>query len=344
MDHEPFSVFLAVRDTDDEYEFILKSLPSAIKLRPAEIIFGLDAPISQRMMDRIVSICKENSFENYNILAIEKTSDWNFQLAKVHWNAYKAAKYDKVFAYDVDSIIFGKNPLEGLPIIGKDNVAVYSFTKRLKISNLQELFKYLAYRYHVFTTKRSVFSGNYWIYRPYFFKIVDEEGYKKIYNSVDGYLQDTISKTKYKMVTSKRIGVKAMTPQNEDYPWRQFQFGIWIAANEEKWLAERRRLREIRNRSKKTIRALLSRIAHYKLWDIDSRSTQGYLHLRSILYGQKWIEKGYYWAKDNSHHKIVEVARQHESVNTFAMLGAKFMPTIEGLDMDGTGSETRQHS
>ena len=187
-----FTIVLPCRDTHEEKEFLHKSLPAAIKLNPGEIIMAVDAPVSGLFHDEIMALASANNYHNLKIVAVEKTSDWNFQLAKIVWACYREVKYDAIYSFDVDSIPT-KHVLEGLAQIGKDGVAVYSFTKRLRLKNLPDIIRYFFYRYRVWTTDY-VFTGNYYIWRPFFYDIVVESEYRKIINGVDAYLTEKLIK------------------------------------------------------------------------------------------------------------------------------------------------------
>lgn len=306
---------LAVRDTDEEFNFLLKSLPSAFKLNPTEIIIGLDkinGMVSERLIRRIEELQQKYGYRNLKILTIEKTTDWKFQLAKIMWNAYGIAQFDRILSFDVDSIL-SSNVLKGLDQIGQDNVAVLSFTKRLKLSNPSELIRYIFYRIRV-RTSDYVFSGVYWIWRPYFFDIVQEEKYKQIRNGIDTFLtEECISQGKYRIITRKEIGVKALTLQNEDLPWRQYQLGVWLGANERSWKELRRKQREERYKvmnleQKERMKGTITKVIHYKLWDFDNHVIV-FILIRGFAYQHPYLVKGYKWAKNNSKHDIVKKAQ-----------------------------------
>lgn len=310
-----WTCIVAVRDTDEEYDFLLKSLPSAFKLEPTEIIVGIDrinGQVSERVVSRVKELQQKYDYENLRILDIEKTSDWRFQLAKIMWNAYSVAQYNKILSFDVDSILTS-NVLKGLNQIGKDDVAVLSFTKRLKVSNISELIRYIFYRIRV-KTSDYVFSGIYWIWRPYFFDIVDQSKYRQIRNGIDTFLtEECIKQGKYKIITRKEIGVKALTPQNEDLPWRQYQVGVWLAAHELNWTTIRKQRRLERWKTtgqppKERLRTFASKVIHYKLWDLDKHLTF-FIWLKAVIYQHPYLLKGYRWANANPDHEIVNKAR-----------------------------------
>lgn len=336
-----WTIVLPVRDTDEEFSFLFKVIPAAIKLGPAEIIIGLDYPASQRIVQRVEEIAKKKNYVGkLQFVVVEKTSDWHFPLAKVVWQCYKAAHHDRIFSFDVDSVPVS-SVLEGLDKVGVDNIAIYSFTKRLRINNMSDLIRHIFYRIRVMRSEY-VFSGCYWVYRPFFFDTVDEHEYRDIYNGVDTYLTAKILREgKYRIVTSKKIGVKCMTLQNEDYPWRQFQVGIWLGADDFRWFGDMQKRREIRKmrNDRNPARKIASNVLHFPLWDLDTHMVL-YVYVRSFMYQHPYLIKGYKWAKANPLHEVVKQARQMD-LNTWQFQGGKLMSKIEGLQLKGTGAATR---
>lgn len=329
---------LPVRDTDEEYGFLLKALPSALKLNPNEMIVGIDAPASERLVNRIKKIQSQYSYSNLRVLSVEKTPDWNFQLANIMWHAYESAQYNKILSFDVDTILT-KTVMIGLNDIGKDYVAVLSFTKRLRISNLSELIRYISYRMRV-ARSDSVFTGLYWIYKPYFFDFTVKSEYQKIYNGIDTYLVHNIPKTKYRLVTRKEIGSIMLTPANEEKPWRQFQVGVWISANDERMRDVRRELRKQRWQKpskavREKIRDAASKLIHVKYWDLD-RFLSLNVYVTAFCWQYPYLLKGYKWAKANSEAEVVKLASKM-SLYEFEMLGSKYFGNIMDWGVKGTG-------
>jgi hypothetical protein len=329
---------LAVRDTDEEYGFLLKSLPSAFRLRPTEIIVGVDSidgKVSERIVSRVKELQQKHGYENLKILAVEKSSDWSFQLAKIMWYAYSTAQHDKILSFDVDSILT-QHVMKGLDQIGKDKVAILSFTKRLRISNAAELIRYIFYRLRV-RTSDYVFSGIYWIWRPYFFDIVEEDRYRQIRNGIDTFLtEECIKQGKYKIMTRKEIGIKALTPQNGDLPWRQYQVGVWLAAHKNDWTItrEQRRLERWNTSDHQRPQTLASKVVHYKLWDLD-KHLSFFVWLKAFAYQHPYLLKGYRWANAHPDHEILKKA-QSLNQEEWEYLGSELFSHMD-WNKKGTG-------
>lgn len=323
-----FTIVLPIRDTAEEREFMHRSIPAAIALCPAEIIIAVDAPMKESLRDEIIELAMRNDYDNpFRFLEVEKTSDWNFHLAKILWLAYRMAENDKIYSFDVDSIPT-KNVLEGLKQIGNDGIAVYSFTKRLRLKNLSDLIRYAFYRYRVLTTDY-VFSGNYWIDRKAFFEIVNEQEYRAIRNGVDTYLTEKLAKDgKFTIVTSKKIGVSCLSLQNEDLPWRQFQLGMWVGANAPAWRHAREERRKRRARRHPTPKSIIDKLLDNPIL---------FIYLKALVYQHPHLLKGYRWARANPGHDAVKVAASMGEYE-WGYQGGKYLKEIPGIEIKGTGA------
>ena len=137
-----FSIVMAFRDTPRECKFAAKSIPSAIRMDPDELIIGVDAPADESFLAHIDSLCGELSFKNYKIVKVEHSDEWNSHLAHIIWECYNACKNDKIFAFDVDSVI-RPTILKGYDMVGRDKNAVVSFTKKLLIKRPSHMIRYM---------------------------------------------------------------------------------------------------------------------------------------------------------------------------------------------------------
>ncbi|MEM4274769.1 MAG: hypothetical protein QXK74_01265 [Candidatus Nitrosocaldaceae archaeon] len=304
-----FTIVVPIRNTEYEYNFMIRTLPSAFNLEPEEIIIGLD-PNSERIKERALLLATKYSY-NGSLEFIEPQIDrsWKFRLAHLTYEMYKAASNDIILHYDIDNILL-KRVLRGLDYIKKDYTICVSFTKRFLIKNLQDLVRYAGYRINVYYNELS-FAALYYIYRPYFFDLIDINEYKDISNGIDSYLVHKIlNNEKYKLITLKEIGCKCLTYQNEDYPWRQFQYGFWFGSNFD-------RLRDERfNRYKKRAN-YYSHGLRYKLSNIALRiKTRPYIHILiySLIY-QRWHALyGFKFALKNQDNYAVKIAKQMELI------------------------------
>ena len=227
---DPFSIVMCFRDTPKEREFAQRSIPSAIRLGPSEFVIGIDEPVRDDLPGHITGICEKNGFENVRLIRVPNTRDWNLQLAHAYWECYLACKHDRILVLDTDNIL-EREVMLGYDAVGTDGIAVVSFTKKLLTRTPGDYMRNVLYRLRV---RRSddVFSGIYWIYKPYYFVNVKRDAFQKINNKIDGYMIAAIMRQKtHKIVMRKEIGVSCMDYQNEDYPWHQFARGIWMYAN-----------------------------------------------------------------------------------------------------------------
>lgn len=226
-----WSAVVALHDSDEEYAYMLECLPSVFALRPSELILALDAPSSERIARRAEELAEKHGFHGLRIIAVPRSSEWNMQLAKVVYETYSQASSDYILCFDVDTVLTD-NVLLGLEEIGRGQIACISFTKNLLQRNLSDAIRNFFYRRYVRRAKMA-FAGLYWIYRPYYYELVREQEFKKIYNGIDSFLvQKILTQEKYRLVTRKEAGCDCMTYESNDYPWRQFQEGYWYSAHD----------------------------------------------------------------------------------------------------------------
>jgi hypothetical protein len=215
---------VALRDSDEEHRYMLGCLSSVFALGPSELILALDVPSSKRIVRRAKELAKRHGFHGLRIIAVPMSSEWNMQFAKVVYETYSQASSDHILCFDIDTVL-ADSVLLGLEDIGRGQVACISFTKNLLRRNFSDAIRNFFYRRHVKRAKMA-FAGLYWIYRPYYYELVKEREFKKIYNGIDTFLvQKILSQEKYRLVTRKEAGCNCLTYQSNDYPWRQFQDG-----------------------------------------------------------------------------------------------------------------------
>lgn len=330
---KPFTIVLPVRDTEQEYEFLKKSLPSAIKLNPDEIIIGVDKPLSSKLYKRIIDLTA-NIFSNWRIIEVERSPEWKFQLAKVVWECYTQAKHDTILSFDVDSVL-RKEVLLGLDDIGADHVAVLSFTKKIRIKNIRELIRYIFYRIRVMQNDY-VFSGVYWVNRPYFFDTIPKEKYMKIINGVDTILcNEVLEQKKYKIITRKEIGISALDIQNEDLEWRQFQTGIWIGANSIVPIHRTKRKLNWNKITPKKMVIYIIKVLTLRFIEWALQKPNAFIHIKAFIYGHPYLVKGYYWAIENKDSESVKMAKSM-NYNDWGFTGSTYLPKIN-WKRKGTG-------
>lgn len=293
-----------MRDTPREREFARKSIPSAIALNPSELLVGIDDDHSATdLADYIRSI--GGDFEGLRIVTVPRSTEWQFSLANVVWNCYKACNHDAVLGFDVDTIL-RPAVMKGRYLVGRESVAVVSFTKRLFCRTVGDYVRYATYRLAV---RRSsyVFAGTYWVWRPYYFAAVDRNGFSKIANGVDGYMLYAINRDgRYVVLTLKDIGAKSLDYENEFYPWRQFADGVYWGAN---------------CRNSTVHRALGIANVIYK----------------SATYNKWGTLRGYWWGLRNYNSSACQAARRAADVNEWGMQGGSRYFKDRDWSRRGTG-------
>lgn len=241
-----FSAIMSIRGTQRERVFMEKSIPSVIDIKPDELLFGVDGGIDNELKEKIKKICVSKNFTKYRIIEVPFDDSWNFQLAHIIWTCLNECKHDKVYFCDVDTMI-QKNVLLAHDIVGNNNVAVCSFTTKLLTNTIRSRIANFTYRLRVklASPDEKLFSGCYWVFRPYYFYNIKKSEYKKIRNGIDTFMFQTIKANNiHNTVTRKEIGTHQMDMANGDYHWRQFADGIWWYANRELLYIKRKRKKE----------------------------------------------------------------------------------------------------
>lgn len=299
-----FSVVVAMRDTPNEREFARNAIPAAIALNPSEMIVGIDdGPNADDLTEYIRS--QAGNFENLRVVNVPPSSEWRFPLANVIWHCYKACNNNPILVFDIDTIL-RPTVIKGLELIGRDNVAVVSFTKRLFCRTVGDYIRYMSYRLSVMRSSY-VFAGTYWVWRPYYFDAVDRDGMSKIINGFDAYMIYAINKDgRYSITTLKDVGVKCLDYENEYYPWRQFADGVYWGAN-----------------------------SHNKLIPRIAYTVRMLQHI--VLYNKRWMWRGYRWAVRNYNSTACQAARHATDVNEWAMRGGSRFFRDMGWERQGTG-------
>lgn len=311
-----FSIVMPFRDTPRERKFAEKSIPSAIALKPSEIVVGVDAPVKKSLISLIRHLCKRESFDRLRIIEVLRSDQWNFQLANTIWHCYKACQYDRILAFDVDTVLLPA-VLRGYNLVGSGENAVVSFTKRLLIRTPSDLIRHLSYRLRV-RTSAWTFAGTYWLYRPHYFEDIDLAGMQSITNGIDTYMTERIMKIgKHRVVTLKDIGSISMDQQNEDYPWRQFQDGVWYGANRKTFRANR--WSQASSEDKSVVRRVIG-----KILDWDPRL---FIVIKATAYQHPWLVRGWLWAGRHPDHEAV-IAARNSTYLEWSLSGSKFINNL----------------
>ena len=299
-----FSVVMPMRDTPREREFAKQSIPSAVALRPTEMVVGIDDdPGADGLEEYILSL--GGGFEGLRVVRVPRSDEWQFSLSNVIWNCYKSCKCNAVLGFDVDTVL---RPvvLKGRSIVGRDNVAVVSFTKRLLCRTAGDYVRYMSYRLAV-RRLSYVFAGTYWVWLPYYFDAVDRNGMSKIVNGIDGYMVHAINRDgRYSITTLKDIGVRCLDYENEFYPWRQYSDGVYWAAN---W-------------SNGTVHRVLG---------------MARMIYHAVAYNKRWMWRGYRWGRRNYDSDACRAARKAVDVNDWGMQGGSRYFVDMDWERQGTG-------
>lgn len=299
-----FGVVMPMRDTPREREFARQSIPSAVALRPSEMVVGIDDdPGADGLEEYILSL--GGGFKGLRVVRVPVSDEWKFPLSNVIWNCYKSCRCDAVLAFDVDTVL-RQAVLKGRDLVGRDNVAVVSFTKHLLCRTAGDYVRYITYRAKV-ARSSYVFAGTYWVWLPHYFDAVDRGGLSKIANGIDTYMIHAINRDgRYSITTLKDIGVRCLDYENEFYPWRQYSDGVYIAAN---WP---------------------NSVVHRVLGSAR-------MMVHATMYNKRWMWRGYRWGRNNYGSDACRAARRTVDVNEWAMQGGSRYFADMDWDRHGTG-------
>ena len=323
-----FTIVMPLIDTPRERSFVLKSIPSALALKPNEFIIGVDAPASDSLITYLEDIIKKNSVDvTTRIVQTIPSNEWRMQLCNVMWNCYMQSSNDKILTFYADSVL-RHNVLKGLYLVGNENNVIVSLTPKLLVKNLSDFIRHCFHKQR--TRRNPSTTGLFWIYRPFYLQDMDIEEYKKIQNGADTWMYDRIYRIgKHNVIPLKDIGSNSLDYENEDYPWRQFQVGVWFSANYNSIRSDSIKKRQKIKRSK--LHNLISRfIDHHPAF---------YVFLHAFLYQHIWVWRGFKWASKHQDHIAVQKAR-NISLNEYCYSGIEYIFKIHNWKKTGNHPST----
>jgi len=293
-----FSIVMPLRDTSRERKFAIRSISSALALNPNEFIIGIDAPASKSFIDyinKVTEASKHHSKTYVRIIQTERSKSWNMHLSHVLWNCYLQCKNDYIYTFNADSVL-KCDMLKGLEYIGKDNTAVVTMNARPCFKPRYTI-RYLFSRWR---NRKNVGVGTYWIFRPHYFEDMDQAKYSQIYNDTDVFTFKQMLKKRSRVELYDVTATHNLDLENADYPWKQFQYGIWLYAN---YTSMRTMLQKQRNGHKKNNRL------YQMIRRIVDRHPILFLYLYAFQYQHMDVINGFRWAEKHEEHNAVKMAR-----------------------------------
>ena len=228
----PFTVVVPFLDTTRGRAFAARSLPSAAALGPREIIVGVDAPAAPDLAGFLARAAAASGGGAVPLRAVEveRSPEWRLHPAHVVHECFGECRTDAVLLYNMDTIL-RRGILGGLCTVGRDGVALVSYSLRMRTGSPGSELRYRAYRLR--SLVRGVpNSGTFWLHLPDYFGRLDAAGYAAIANGFDTYIFEGLAASPGARVVAKReIGADAMDRENGDLEWRQFGYGLWSYAN-----------------------------------------------------------------------------------------------------------------
>ena len=217
-----FSIIMPIRDTPQERQYAIMSLPAAVALGPAELILGLDHPVSddfnQYLKHILLPYCAQ-------FVSVTKTSDWNMPLAHVLDSCINAARYDKILITNVD-VLLQPAILGGYDLLSEQTPCI-TYVNRMLIKTPRQALKWVWCRLSHYRVGPS-WSGDFWLHRDAY-RHISITQLQAIHNVIDTFIQDKIERNDKMLLAQNKIGSHSMDIGNPDLPWRQFQAGIWEA-------------------------------------------------------------------------------------------------------------------
>jgi len=214
-----FSLVVPIRD---ETKLIPVTLPSYYDLNPSEIIFCLDYPPANEIVELIWLIARKfDALHKTRIIQVKKNPQYLFHQAFVRRSGFREAKNDIILTGDIDTI-FHPDIKKYLGIIGQGNVMLVSFSKFPYPISFRSCIAWLIQklRYHESFTGLYAFSKSAWL------ETEDIQSLKKIERGEDTHLHESLTKRhKAKFVAGIRNVV--LRPQETQRYQHLMGWGRW---------------------------------------------------------------------------------------------------------------------
>lgn len=224
---KPFSVVVPFRDTPRERAFAERSLPSAAALGPDEIVVGVDSPPAADLEGFLAGA---TAAVPCRIVPVARSDGWAMHPAHVVHECFVRCSTGTALLYNIDTAL-RPEVLGGLDVVGRDGVAVASYSLRLLTADARSAVRYWSHRVRA-RVRGAGHTGTFWLHLPDYFEHVDAAGYARVANGFDMYIHGTFSAAgRPRAVAVPTLGADCMDRENGDLEWRQFGYGVWQYAN-----------------------------------------------------------------------------------------------------------------
>lgn len=222
--------FSVVMPIHNEEKYLPYSLPSIFRLKPDEVLLIFD-----RCTDKSMEITKKIAeelgyFKKTKIIKLDEASpDWKFRVAFIRRYGFRIAKNDTILNTDADTVL-DKKIIEHIPLIGKNGIALISFSRTNYPLTFQN---FIAKLVSTFIPKIG-FTGIYAFSKKAWLETEDQEAAKKIVRAEDTHLHLSISK-KYKTMFIKTNTIHL---RPEEKASRHFIMGVtrWTVKHDSLWM------------------------------------------------------------------------------------------------------------
>ena len=236
---KPFSIVVPFRDTPRERAFAERSLPAAAALCPDEIVIGVDSPPAaglEGFLRGAIAGGEGGSGEGERppprcrIVAVARSAEWAMHPAHVVHECFGRCSTGTALLYNIDTVL-RPAVLGGLDVVGRDGVAVVSYSLRLLTHDARSTARYWSYRVRA-RARGASDTWTFWLHLPDYFEHVDASGYARVANGFDTYIYEAFgAKGRPRAVAVPTLGADCMDRENGDLEWRQFGYGVWQYAN-----------------------------------------------------------------------------------------------------------------
>ena len=256
-----FSIVIPIRD---EVDYIPRTLPCYLALKPNEVVLCLDDPAPQDVLEAIEKVSQQYKAEKIlKILRIPK-GGWGDQQMKVRRRGFLEARNDRILTGDIDLIV-NRNVLKAINSVGKNDVGIASCGKLRIPHNLIGIYRLFVDFFQrqcipqltKFVGKSKTvtgFTGLYALWRP-FWLAVEPRDEAKQYSMIkqkikddqyltivdckrtgeDGFLKDHMLR-KHNIIYIPDVCAMVLSDPLIDRPLIQYTKGLYFSMIGRKWL------------------------------------------------------------------------------------------------------------
>lgn len=226
-----FSVVLPFKGDPEEVDHARVTVPAILALGPSEVIIAADR-ISDRNRKAVEALRGAfGDFQQYRIMEFDHNPKWNFHLAYITDACIRAAAHPRVLLCNVD-----ERPLpavlECAGFLGISGTAIsggqaFPHEAEHRAASVRALMEQRIKD----GTAASGMIGTLWIWRPYYEEIVKEEGFSRVLDGSDAYIEMAVRKSRFRAVPLPDIIATLLEPGHMTLPKVDFFHGLFVRVN-----------------------------------------------------------------------------------------------------------------